>query len=100
MEFMTLAHVHDIEEVFDTKYMPSTQAEKDLFDEKQKFAMLVLVHSIKTDVGITLVRKYYKDCKAQLCWCKIWNEATCSMHADLELMTLQDELFSTHIDTN
>jgi len=71
MEFMTLAHLHDIEEVFDTKYMPSTQAEKELFDEKQKFAMLVLVHSIKTDVGITLVRKYYKDCKAQECCHKI-----------------------------
>jgi len=82
------------------KYVPSTQAEKDLFNEKQKFAMSVLVHSIKTDVGITLVRKFYKDCKAQECWHKIWEEATCSMHADLELMMLQDKLFSTHIDTN
>jgi len=100
MEFMTLAHVHDIEEVFDTKYMPSTQAETDLFDEKQKLPMLVLVHSIKTDVGITLVRKYYKDYKAQECWCKIQDEATCSMCADLELMMLQDKLFSTCIDTN
>jgi len=80
--------------------VPSTQAEKDLFNEKQKFAMLVLVHSIKTDVGITLVRKFYKDCKAQECWCKIWEEATHSTHADLELMTLQDKLFSTCIDTN
>jgi len=71
MEFITLAHVHDIEEVFDTKYMPSTLAEKELFDKKQKFAMLVLVHSIKTDVGISLVRKYYKDCKAQECCHKI-----------------------------
>jgi len=100
MGFMTLAHVHDIEDVFDTNYMPSTQAEKELFDEKQKFAMLVLVHSIKTDVGITLVRKYYKDCKAQECCHKIWDEATHSMHADLELMMLQDKLFSTCIDTN
>jgi len=100
MEFMTLARVHDIEEVFDTKYVPATQAEKDLFNEKQKFAMSVLVHSIKTDVGITLVRKFYKDCKAQEYWCKIREEATRSTRADLELMMLQDKLFSTRIDTN
>ena len=55
MEFMTLARVHDIQDVFDPLYRPSTQGEKDLFAEKQKFAMSVLVHSIKTDVGITLV---------------------------------------------
>jgi len=100
MEFMILAPVHDIEEVFNTKYMPLTQAEKDLFDEKQKFAMSVLVYSIKMDVGITLVRKYYKDYKVQECWCKIQDEATRSMCADLELMMLQDKLFSTCIDTN
>jgi len=62
---------------------------------------LVLVHtSIKTNMGITLVRKLYKDCKAQECWRKIQEEATHSTCADLELMMLQDKLFSTHIDTN
>jgi len=66
----------------------------------QKFTMSVLVHSNETNVDIALVRKYYKDCKAQECWHKICNEATQSMHAGLELMTLQDKLFSTHIDTN
>jgi len=100
MEFMTLTHVHDIEEIFDTKYMSLMQAEKDLLDEKLKFAMSVLVQSMKTNVGITLVRKYYMDCKAQECWHKIQDEATCSTCADLELMMLQDKLFSTRIDTN
>jgi len=52
---MTLAHVHDTHQVFDPKYVPGTQEERELFVEKQKFAMSVLVHSIKTDIGITLV---------------------------------------------
>ena len=71
MEFMMLARTHDIHQVFDLHYVPGNQEERDLFAEKQKFAMSVLVHSIKTDVGITIVRKLYKDCKAQECWKKI-----------------------------
>jgi len=100
MEFMTLAHTHDIHQVFDSGYIPQTQDEIDLFAEKEKFAMSVLVHSIKTDVGITIVRKHYKNCKAQECWKKIHDEATKSTKADLELMSLQDKLFSTRIDSH
>jgi len=57
---MTLAHTHDVHQVFDPNYVPRTQEERELFSEKQKFAMSVLVHSIKTDVGITIVWKHYK----------------------------------------
>jgi len=71
MEFMMLACTHDIHQVFDPGYTPLTQEEIDLFAEKEKFAMSVLVHSIKMDVGITIVCKHYKNCKAQECWKKI-----------------------------
>jgi len=100
MEFMMLAHTHDIHQVFDPSSTPLTQDESELFAEKQKFAMSVLVHSIRTDVGITIVHKHYKDCKTQECWKKIQDEATKSSRADLELMFLQDKLFSTQFDSH
>jgi len=67
---MTLACVHHVHQIFDPKYVPGTQEERDLFVEKQKFAMSVLVYSIKTGIDITPVQKHYKDCNAQECWSK------------------------------
>jgi len=54
MEFMTLARTHDIHQVFDPGYTPLTQDEINLFAEKEKFAMSVLVHSIKQMLALQL----------------------------------------------
>ncbi len=66
MEFMTLACIHDIHQVFDPGYTPLTQDEIDLFAEKEKFAISVLVHSIKMNVGITIVCKHYKELQGSI----------------------------------
>ena len=92
MEFMTQARAYDIDDVFDPQYYPTTNEEKELFNEKQKFAMSILVHAIHTDMGRTFVAEHFRDSDAQECWRKILKEARGSTRAELELIALHDKL--------
>lgn len=100
MELKTLARAHDVDEVFNPDYHPLTKEDQELFAEKQKFAMSILVHSIKTDMGLSFVRQHITDYNAQECWKKIINEAKKSTRAELEVSSLQDKIINSRLDTH
>ena len=97
---MTQAHAHDIEDVFNPSLRPNGVDDKELFIEKQKFAMAVLVHSIQTDIGCTFIHEHHHDFDAQECWRKITDEAHKSTRAELEVTALQDNIMQARIDSN
>jgi len=100
MELMTQARSHDIADVFDPKYRTSTLEDRDLFKEKEKFAMSVLVHCMQTDSTRTIVRCHYRKCEAQKCWEAILQDAKHSTRANLELMSLHSRLVNAKLDSN
>ena len=100
MELMTQARAHDIADVFNPKFKPGTHQEIDLFHEKEKFAMSVLVHCMQTDSTCTIVRCHYKKCAAQTCWNEILLDAKNSTRANLELMSLHSRLINAKLDSN
>ena len=78
LEFTALARAHDVHQVLDTDYTPSTPTEVDLFAEKQAFVYAVLVKSLKTDITMSFVREHTKDGDAQAVFRKLKKEADVS----------------------
>ena len=62
---LSLAHTHDIYDVFNENYVPVTTEEIELFKLKQQFVYSILVRCLMTDKGKSLVRDYEKDHDAQ-----------------------------------
>jgi len=71
MELITQATVDGIEEAFDPKYHLSLQKTQDDFNEKNKFAMSILVHPMQLDKLCTVVQCHYHGGNAQHCWKEI-----------------------------
>jgi hypothetical protein len=69
LSFLTMARSHKITNVLDESYVPSAE-DKPLFDELVSFTYTVLHHTLKTDMGITLVKKHHRTGDAQ----KLWSE--------------------------
>jgi len=88
MAMVAQARAHDIEEVFDPDYKPSTE-DKALFLEKQKFAFAVLMKCVQTDTGKTFVCLHQDSSDAQLVWKKLLEHATKSTSAELDIVELQ-----------
>ena len=55
------AAAQDVEEILDPDYKPSTQEDKDLFKEKQKYMYLVAINILQTDRGVVFVGQYDAD---------------------------------------
>jgi len=100
LQLLTQARAHDVVDVFTPSYKPRGQDEIDLFVEKQKFGMAILVHCIQTDIGCTFIREHQKDFDAQKCWAKIVGEARSSTRAELAMTDLQDRLMQARLDSN
>ena len=100
MVMIAQARAHDIEDVFNPTYKPSTQDEEALFDEKQKFAYAVLMKCIQTDTGKTFVRLHQDTSDAQLVWKKLMEHATSSTSAELAIVDLQHLLANSKIDSS
>ncbi len=96
MELMTQASMDGIQNVFDLKYHPSTHEEKVNFNEKKKFAMSVLVHSMQTKKLCTVVQCYYHGGTAQGYWQEILQVV--QYFRDLEFKSLHTKLVNIQFD--
>jgi hypothetical protein len=63
--FANQARAQDVMDVLDPKYKPLSQADKELFDEKQKYVYAILEQKVLTDKGKALVRDHESDYDAQ-----------------------------------
>jgi len=96
VELMTQASMDGIQDVFDSKYHPSSLEEKVIFNEKKKFAMSVLVHSIQNKKLCTVVQCYYHGGTAQSCWKEILQVT--EYLRDLELKSMHAQLVNLKFD--
>ena len=68
--FYTQARAQDLMEVLDAAYVPTTQEEKDLFNEKQKYVYAVLEMKVFTDRGKGFIREHENNYDAQKAYIK------------------------------
>ena len=92
--FSITAKSHDLAEILDPDYVPTTDAEQKLFKAKQSFAYSVLHYTLLTDMGKTLVRQHYDQLDAQ----KVYKEL-CAYHANSTKAKLNASELLTYITT-
>ena len=63
--FVIQATAHGVDDILNHEYKPSTDDEKAVFREKQKFMMSVFHHCLKTDQGKDIVREHLVTGDAQ-----------------------------------
>ena len=59
------ARAHDVQEVFDVTYWPTTHEETQLFDQKKSFVFAIFNKMVQTDIGKSYVREHEDDYDAQ-----------------------------------
>lgn len=96
---LTLAHTHDVSEVFDSDYSPKDELEQELFDQKQGFVYSVFVRTILTDMGKTIVRNYEKTYNAQQVYKDLVSYAKKSTAANINIENIVHQLQNVKLDT-
>ena len=78
-------------------YTPSTPAEKELFNEKQKFVYAILESKVLTDRGKAIVREYEDTFDAQTVYAKIVEHHLRSTKAMMESSTILSYITSIRL---
>ena len=94
------ARAHDISEVFDLNYSPTTAEDIELFTQKQSFAYSVLNRCLLTDQGKAFVREHEADYDAQAVYIKLIAHAKVSTSAELTKDQLIEFLTLTKLDSH
>jgi hypothetical protein len=86
------ARAHDVSDVFDRTYVPSTIDGATLFKEKQSFVYLMFNRCVQTDSGKSIVRDHEENYDAQAVYRKLEHHAKMSTKAQLAKDTLMTDL--------
>ena len=99
---LTRAKAHDIGEVFDPDYAPAEGDEeaKELFHQKQVFAMTVLNRCVQTEMGRHFVRQHVHSCDAQAVYRKLLAHAKLSTSGQISVGNLVEYLNTAKLDSN
>jgi hypothetical protein len=76
--------VQDVHDVLDDRYVPTTTAEKDLFQEKQKVLHAILESKVETAKGKAIIRKYERKFDAQKAYAELQEHHLKSTKASLK----------------
>jgi hypothetical protein len=93
------ARSHDISDVFNVDYIPTTPDEQALFEQKQSFAYSVLNKVVMTDQGNSFVRKHEKDFNAQAVYRKLVEHVQQSTAAELIKDDIVEYLTTMKLDS-
>ena len=91
------ARAQDVAEVINPAYKPNTSAEKQLFDEKQKFMYAVFEKALLTDKGKSLVRAHQCKYDAQTIFKELSDYALKSTKAVMDASALFTYMTSTKL---
>lgn len=95
---LATARAQDIEVVLDLTQTPSTNEDKDLFKEKQKFMCSVFSTTLLTDAGKKYVREHELDFDAQSVYEKLSTYCTNSTSARMNASDTLSYITSAKID--
>jgi hypothetical protein len=97
---MAQARAQDVDSVLDPAYIPSSEDEKLLFDEKQKYMYAVFECTLLTDYGKSLVRQYASTFDAQAIYSSLAIYALQSTKAAISSSTLLSYITSARLGDN
>jgi hypothetical protein len=97
--FRATARTHQMQDVLNVAYGPTTPDEKALFDEKQAFMYSVLEDVLQTDMGKTLVRKHEMMTDAQKIISGLVTHMSSSTMAAAKASTLLAAITSARLGT-
>lgn len=86
--FVTQARAQDVSEILDDTYVPSTEDDRELFVEKQKYMYAVLSDRVLTDRGQAIVRQYEATFDAQAVYAALKRHHLHSTKAQLDSSTI------------
>jgi len=95
--FATQARAQDVSEVLDPTYKPSTQEQRDLFLEKQKYVYAVLESKVLTDRGKAFVREHETDFDAQAVYHKLTEHHLRSTKAQIDSSAILSYITSVRL---
>jgi len=94
------ARAHDVSDVFDRTYVPSTIDDATLFKEKQSFVYSMFNRCVQTDSGKSIVRDHEENYDAQAVYRKLEHHAKMSTKAQLAKDTLMTDLTTSKLDSS
>jgi hypothetical protein len=94
------ARAHDVSDVFDRTYVPSTIDGATLFKEKQSFVYSMFNRCVQTDSGKSIVRDHEENYDAQAVYRKLEHHAKMSTKAQLAKDTLMTDLTTSKLDSS
>ena len=97
--FVTQARAQDVMDVLNPQYKPSTQDDKELFDEKQKYVFSILERNVLTDVGKSIVRSHENDYNAQEVYKKLLDHHLRSTKANIDSSAILSYITSAILGT-
>jgi hypothetical protein len=95
--FVNQARAQDVSQVLDASYEASTDEEKELFTEKQKYVYAVLEAKVLTDRGKAIVREHEDDFDAQKVYQKLKEHHLRSTKAMIESSTILSYITSVRL---
>ena len=99
IETKAQAKAQNVEQVFDAKYKASSAADKELFDQKQKFMYAVFTKTLLTDKGKSLVREHDTDSDAQTIYQEVFLHAKRSTKASVDASELLAYITTSRLGT-
>ena len=93
------ARAHDVQEVFNTSYRPTTMEEVQLFDQKKSFVYAVFNKVVQTDIGKSYVREHEDDYDAQEVYRKLLNFAKASTKSEFTKDKLVEFMTTAKLDS-
>jgi hypothetical protein len=96
---LSQARAHDVSDVFNSRFVPSTAESILLFKAKQEFVYSVFNRCVQTDTGKSIVREHDHDYNAQAVYTKLVQQATTSTKAKLSRDKLVIELTTSLLDS-
>ena len=95
-EFYAIARSHNVHDILDPAYKPSSNDEKELFEEQQAFMYAVLIKNLTLDQGQKLVRSHVGD--AQKIFSLLSQEMEKSTRADLDADDLMNYVITSRVN--
>ena len=96
-QFLNQARAQGVADILDHLYTPTTQEDKELFDEMQKFLYAVLDTTVRTDRGRAIVRSYEDTYDAQKVYTELQEYHMSSTKAKIESSTLLSYITSAKL---
>ena len=95
--FVAQARAQDVDNVLDELFVPSSQEEKDLFAEQQKYIYAVLEAKVLTDVGKSIVRAHEGDFDGRAVYNKLKEHHLKSTKAMIDSSTILSYITSARL---